>query len=63
MLETMMVGMIEPGPEGMRESPSPSWGRFIMDTRTCLLESSRSDMSSWASKALAEGARCEFQSK
>ena len=41
-----MVGIMEPGPEGMRESPSPSWGRLIIETRTCLLESSKSDISS-----------------
>ena len=46
MLDTMIVGMIDPGPEGISDNPKPSWGRLMMDTRLCLLESSKSAMSS-----------------
>ena len=48
MLETMMVGMIEPGPVGMSDTPRASIGRFIIVTDTCLEGSSRSEMSCWS---------------
>ena len=45
MLDTMIVGMIDPGPVGMRDTPSASMGRFIIVTVTCLEGSNRSEIS------------------